>query len=42
MPVADAVWGTGGAGGVPHLTTPAGEALAAAKMSATVDGTVEA
>jgi len=29
-------------GGVPHRTTPSGEAPAAAKMSATVDGTVVA
>jgi hypothetical protein len=42
MPVAPAKRGVGRVGGVPHRTTPAGEASAAAKMSATVDGTLEA
>jgi hypothetical protein len=42
MPVAGAVRGVDGVGGIPHRTTPAGAVSAAAKMSATVDGTVEA
>jgi hypothetical protein len=42
MPVAGAVGGVGDAGDVPHRTTPADEAPAAVKMSAIVDGTVEA